>query len=73
MSDLMSDLMNTIFSGTLKGRLLAAAAMCVLYLGVRLLFYLFKVWRNRKKMKREQKEDQRLRVLKLDREAPHRY
>ena len=64
----MSDFISTIFSGTLKGWVSVTATVVISYLFLRLFILFFKSWRNMIKKRKEREENQKWRIVKIERE-----
>ena len=65
----MSDLIETMFSGTMTGWLLVILAVSIIYLFVRFVMLLIKSWRNRIRKRREQEENRKWRIAAIERDV----
>ncbi len=64
----MSDFINTMLSGTLKGWLYLTATVVIFYFCLRLCILFFKSWRNMIKKRKELEENRKWRREKIERE-----
>ena len=64
----MSDFINTMFSGTLNGWLYVTATVVIFYFCLRLFILFFKSWRNMINKRKEQEENRKWRMAKIERE-----
>lgn len=64
----MSDFINTMLSGTLKGWLYLTATVVIFYFCFRLCILFFKSWRNMIKNRKELEENRKWRKARIERE-----